>query len=136
VDWHCERWSAALARRERKHERKTTMKRMHAFYGLPLAVLDTGPLVRADSGVLIPLDKQAPDPSVLSLTEMQVEIHIDKGDARVWVRQIFTNHTNRNQEANLRVCAADRHSGFRLRGVGWTSADSGGDPGTEASASA
>ena len=54
----------------------------------------------ADSGVLIPLNKQAPDPSILSLTEMQIEIRIDNGDARVWIRQIFTNHTNGIQEGN------------------------------------
>ena len=54
----------------------------------------------ADTGVLVPTDKQAPDPSILSLTEMQVEIHVDNGDARVWVRQIFTNHTGRPQEGN------------------------------------
>jgi Ca-activated chloride channel family protein len=54
----------------------------------------------ADSGVLVPTDKQAPDPSVLSLTEMQVEIRIDNGDARVWVRQVFTNHTGSPQEGN------------------------------------
>jgi len=53
-----------------------------------------------DSGVLIPLDKPAPDPAVLSLTEMQVEIRIDNGDARVWVQQIFTNHTGKPQEGN------------------------------------
>jgi Ca-activated chloride channel family protein len=55
---------------------------------------------QADSGVLVPLDKQAPDPAILSLAEMQIEIHVDNGDARVWVRQVFTNHTNRPQEGN------------------------------------
>ena len=54
----------------------------------------------ADSGVLIPKDKQAPDPSILSLTEMQVDIRIDNGDARVWVRQIFSNHTAQIEEGN------------------------------------
>jgi Ca-activated chloride channel family protein len=54
----------------------------------------------AESGVLVPGDKQAPDPSILSLTEMQVEIRVDNGDARVWVRQVFTNHTARPQEGN------------------------------------
>lgn len=54
----------------------------------------------ADSGVLIPLNKQAPDPSILSLTEMQVDIRIDNGDARVWIRQIFTNHTRNLEEGN------------------------------------
>ena len=53
-----------------------------------------------DRGVLIPKDKQAPDPAVLSLTEMQVDIRIDNGDARVWVRQIFTNHTAGIEEGN------------------------------------
>jgi Ca-activated chloride channel family protein len=54
----------------------------------------------ADSGVLVPADKRAPDPAVLSLTEMQVEIHVDNGDARVWLRQVFTNHTGTPQEGN------------------------------------
>jgi len=54
----------------------------------------------ANSGVLVPMDKQAPDPAILSLTEMNVEIHIDNGDARVWVRQVFTNHTGSQQEGN------------------------------------
>ncbi len=54
----------------------------------------------ADSGVLVPTDKQAPDPSILSLTEMQVDIRVDNGDARVWVRQVFTNHTGSPQEGN------------------------------------
>jgi Ca-activated chloride channel family protein len=59
------------------------------------------PLVAyADSGVLVPTDKQAPDPAILSLSEMQVDIHVDNGDARVWVRQVFVNHTNRPQEGN------------------------------------
>ncbi len=54
----------------------------------------------ADSGVLIPTDKEAPDPAILSLSEMQVDIHVDNGDARVWVRQVFVNHTNSPQEGN------------------------------------
>jgi len=50
--------------------------------------------------VLIPLNKQAPDPSILSLAEMQVDVRIDNGDARVSVRQIFANHTAQIQEGN------------------------------------
>lgn len=64
------------------------------------AALLSGRAATADSGVLIPLNKQAPDPSILSLTEMRVEIHIDNGDARVWTRQIFANHTARIEEGN------------------------------------
>lgn len=58
------------------------------------------PRALADTGVLIPGDKQAPDPSILSLTSIEVDIRIDNGDARVWIRQIFTNHTGQPQEGN------------------------------------
>ena len=54
----------------------------------------------ADSGVLIPRDKQQPDPAVLSLEEMEVTVRIDNGDARVSVRQIFANHTGQIEEGN------------------------------------
>ena len=54
----------------------------------------------ADGGVLIPRDKAQPDPAILSLEEMEITIRIDNGDARVFVRQIFANHTNRIEEGN------------------------------------
>src|SRR5689334_15483494 len=57
------------------------------------------PLI-ADAGVLIPRDKQQPDPAILSLDEMEVTIRIDNGDARVFVRQIFANHTSAIEEGN------------------------------------
>jgi Ca-activated chloride channel homolog len=60
---------------------------------MPLAVF-------GDGGVLIPGDKAQPDPSILSLEEMEIAVQIDNGDARVFVRQIFTNHTGRIQEGN------------------------------------
>jgi Ca-activated chloride channel homolog len=47
----------------------------------------------ADSGVLIPGDRQQPDPAIFSLNEMTLEIRIDNGVARVRVRQIFGNHS-------------------------------------------
>ena len=53
-----------------------------------------------DAGVLIPRDKAQPDPSILSLEEMEITVQIDNGDARVFLRQIFTNHTPRIQEGN------------------------------------
>jgi Ca-activated chloride channel family protein len=69
--------------------------------GWLLALLLLMPMAAvANSGVLVPLDKQAPDPAILSLTSMDVEISIDNGDARVWVRQVFTNHTASPQEGN------------------------------------
>jgi Ca-activated chloride channel family protein len=63
-----------------------------------LILLFVLPLAAADSGVLIPGDRNAPDPAVLSLEEMTLNIAIDNGTARVSVREIFANHTNRNLE--------------------------------------
>ncbi|HEY2857217.1 MAG TPA: VIT and VWA domain-containing protein [Terracidiphilus sp.] len=77
----------------------STKSKMARWCGL-LTLLLAVRVSWADSGVLIPLDKQAPDPSILSLTEMQVDIRIDNGDARVWIRQIFTNHTGKIEEGN------------------------------------
>ena len=57
---------------------------------------------RADSGTLTPRDKEAPDPSVLSLDEMRVDIDIDNGDAHVSIVQIFTNHTKNIEEGTYR----------------------------------
>jgi Ca-activated chloride channel family protein len=53
---------------------------------------------RAQSGVLIPSSTDKPDPSVLTLDEMSVSIHIDNQFARVRVVQIFGNRTDRVQE--------------------------------------
>ena len=57
-------------------------------------------LMIGDAGVLVPRDKQQPDASVLSLEEMEINIRIDNGDARVFVRQVFANHTNVIEEGN------------------------------------
>ena len=54
----------------------------------------------ADSGVLIPRDKEQPDPAILSLEEMSVDIVIDNGDARVFIEQIFANHTSQIEEGS------------------------------------
>ena len=68
---------------------------------LTLFALLFGPmLVLADSGILIPREKAQPDPAILSLEEMEITIRIDNGDARVFVRQIFANHTNGIEEGN------------------------------------
>ncbi len=53
-----------------------------------------------DAGVLIPRDKQQPDPAILSLEEMEITVRIDNGDARVFVRQVFANHTGAIEEGN------------------------------------
>jgi Ca-activated chloride channel family protein len=68
---------------------------------LPLLLLFLAPLaLLADGGVLIPRDKEQPDPAILSLEEMEITVQIDNGDARVFVRQIFANHTAGIQEGN------------------------------------
>src|SRR6516165_12315869 len=62
-------------------------------------VLGPRPLV-GDAGILLPRDRQQPDPKVLSLDEMQINVSIDNGDAKVFVRQIFANHTGQIEEGN------------------------------------
>jgi len=66
---------------------------------LIIALLSSS-LLFGDAGVLIPRDKQQPNPAVLSLEEMEITVRIDNGDARVFVRQIFANHTGRIEEGN------------------------------------
>jgi len=66
-------------------------------------------LLSADGGVLIPRDKAQPDPKVLSLEEMEITIRIDNGDARIFVRQIFANHTSHIEEGNY-VFALPSHA--------------------------
>src|SRR6266852_1319948 len=73
------------------------MKKTHFVFAL---LLLTPCLLLADGGVLIPRDKAQPDPKVLSLEEMEITIRIDNGDARIFVRQIFANHTNQIEEGN------------------------------------
>ncbi|MGH9762001.1 MAG: VIT and vWA domain-containing protein, partial [Blastocatellia bacterium] len=48
----------------------------------------------------MPSSRSQPDPSVLSLDEMSVDVLIDNQFARVRVTQIFGNHTGQPQEGN------------------------------------
>ncbi len=73
---------------------------MKHFILSALISLLTSPLLVADAGILLPRDKQQPDPAVLSLEEMEITIRIDNGDARVFVRQVFANHTGHIEEGN------------------------------------
>jgi Ca-activated chloride channel family protein len=61
----------------------------------------------ADTGVLIPGDKDKPDPTILSLAEMRVDVSIDNGDARVRIIQIFANHTGKLQEGTYQFALPD-----------------------------
>lgn len=71
----------------------------NVFISALIAVL-TAPLLFADAGVLIPRNKQQPNPEILSLEEMEITVRIDNGDARVFVRQVFANHTAGIEEGN------------------------------------
>src|SRR6202051_739540 len=64
------------------------------------ALLCAPALLLADAGILIPRDKAQPDSAILSLEEMDITVRIDNGDARVFVRQIFANHTATIEEGN------------------------------------
>jgi len=73
---------------------------MNKTLGIFLLMLATPSILLGDGGVLIPRDKAQPDPAVLSLEEMEITIRIENGDARVYVKQIFANHTGRIEEGN------------------------------------
>jgi Ca-activated chloride channel family protein len=66
------------------------MSRLHRFV-LLAALVAPIPLL-ADVGVLIPSGSSSPNPAILSLDQMAVDIRIDNGDARISVRQIFASH--------------------------------------------
>jgi Ca-activated chloride channel family protein len=73
-----------------------------ALATLGWALLSLTTMAHPQSGILIPRDKQAPDPAILSLEEMSCDIVIDNGDAHVSIVQIFLNHTNEIQEGTYR----------------------------------
>ncbi|MCS7024714.1 MAG: VIT and VWA domain-containing protein [Bryobacteraceae bacterium] len=58
-----------------------------------LAVSCAAPvLLWADTGVIIPSNRPQPDPKILSLAELDLDVLIDNQVARVRIRQIFQNH--------------------------------------------
>jgi Ca-activated chloride channel homolog len=73
-----------------------------------IACLATAAAALADTGVLIPGDRQQPDPAVFALNEMALEIRIDNGVARVRVRQIFGNHSTTVQEGVYQFALPDK----------------------------
>jgi Ca-activated chloride channel family protein len=72
------------------------------------ALLVASPAAWGDAGVLLPTDKPQPDPKVLSLEDMQIDILIDNGDARVSVRQIFASHVGGVLEGNYIFALSSR----------------------------
>ena len=67
---------------------------------LGLAMFVAAPLLWGDAGVLLPSDQQQPNPAILSLEEMTIDVHIDNGHARTSVRQIFASHQGTALEGN------------------------------------
>ena len=66
---------------------------MKALLKLSIPLITACALARGDAGVLIASGKDRPDSKILSLAEMEIDVRIDNGDARVSIRQIFANHT-------------------------------------------
>jgi Ca-activated chloride channel family protein len=66
---------------------------------LMISTVTSAPLY-GDAGILLPRNRQQPNPAILSLEEMEITVRIDNGDARVFVRQIFANHTASIEEGN------------------------------------
>ncbi len=60
-------------------------------FPIPL-LLALAPTLAAGAGVLIPSNLDHPDPKLLSIAEMSVNVVIDEAHARVAVRQIFSSH--------------------------------------------
>jgi Ca-activated chloride channel family protein len=54
--------------------------------------------VAADTGVIVPSDRQSPDASILAIESMDVHIDIDNGHATVTLREIFRNKTGKTLE--------------------------------------
>jgi Ca-activated chloride channel family protein len=84
------------------------MKKLFLPVFIVLLIATPAPLV-GDAGILIPRNKQQPNAAILSLEEMEITVRIDNGDARVFVRQVFANHTGAIEEGNY-VFALPSHA--------------------------
>lgn len=73
-----------------------------------IAALLSPALLLADVGVLVPAGQRDPDPTVLSLDDMAVDVRIDNGDARVSIRQIFASHERHVLEGEYRFAMPTR----------------------------
>lgn len=71
--------------------------------------LAASPAARGDAGVLIPANlQQDPDPRILSLSRLDVQVHIDHFHARVDMKAVFLNHTAQPLEGRYVLPLADR----------------------------
>jgi len=67
---------------------------------LVLAIVLLPVAVFGDAGVLIPSNSPDPDPKILSLAEMKIDVRIDNGVARVAIQQIFASYSPSVLEGN------------------------------------
>lgn len=74
----------------------------HPLLPLVLALLGAAAPARAQAGLLVPTATGRPDAKVLSLRDLEIEVGIARGYARVNVRQVFENHTAGIQEGTYR----------------------------------
>ena len=81
---------------------------MKAFLKLCVPLMTACALARGDAGVLIASGHDRPDSSVLSLEEMEIDVRIDNGDARVGIRQIFANHSSSISEGTYVFALPER----------------------------
>ena len=70
-----------------------------SLYRFALVALVAGPALWGDAGVLVPAGSQQPDPAIFSLDEMNIDIVVNNGMARVDVRQIYGSHGSEITEA-------------------------------------
>lgn len=68
-----------------------------------LALLAGCNLAFADTGVIIPSDRQAPDPAELSIESFKVTVTIDNGHALVHLNEVFRNKTDRVLEGTYQL---------------------------------
>lgn len=73
---------------------------------LALLTLLSTPFALAQSGQLAATSAGEPDPKILSLREMTIDVGLARGYARVNVRQVFENHTDAIQEGTYRFALA------------------------------
>ncbi len=70
------------------------------FLRLACCALISALLAWGDAGILLPADKPQPEPAILSLEELSIDVRIDNGHARVRMREIFASHRAAVLEGN------------------------------------
>ena len=120
------RWRPSVCRHRQRARSHPAMSRFHRL--VLLAVLVAPIPLLGDAGVLIPSGSTAPNPAILSLDQMAVDIRIDNGDARVVGPADLREPSRRRAGRRVSVLDAGPRDGVRLRGVGRCDAHSGRHP--------